>query len=559
MRKEISFLQESLSEISRNAALRLKDQINFALEQFTERELIAFFKAAISSLCADLADETQDQMKKELLRQSDFFCDLRIDERLRLLVVIKEVLFETLSALNIYTSPTAKRISELIDDNTLELAYTYEIELMKPETAGETVTDEIADELYKTRKRLEKQKNFITSLLENSPDAIALLDAKRRVTLWNDAAKELIGYRQTQIIGKSLEKLSAEDSDLRSILREAEKKGKVLGSELSIKTQEGKLLPVSVSVSTIDNAGEKEANFVVVMRDASELRKMRDRIIDAEKLSAMAKIAGAVAHEVRNPLNSLILNLDLLDDELGELLGTARPERLITQIDVLREEIEKLNEIVTNYLSLSRLTKIDFKLCSLQEVLDDALSRAKLASEIPSLRHLRRRIHFKRLYHTEADTRTDAEKPELADSDGLEIKSDAATVALQRVALLRTPVYAMLDERQFARVLSNLFQNAMEAIAATEKKRAGEISVDVYAEGATAVVEISDTGEGIAEENMSSLFTPFYSTKSGGTGLGLYIVREIVLSHRGEIEIKSRTDGAGALARITLPLAEKQF
>lgn len=501
-------------EISRKAVLLMKDQINFTLEKFSEKELRDFFKSAIGDLLGDLESDTTDKMKRGLRESADFFSELRIDERLRLLIVIKEVLFETLSSLNIYTSPTAKRISELIDENILELSYHYEIEMMKSETGDVVVADEIADELYKTRKKLEKQKNFITSLLENSPDAITLLDAKRRVTLWNDAAKELIGYRQTQIIGKSLEKISAEDSDLRSVLREAEKKGKVLGSELSIKTQDGRLLPVSVSVSTIDNAAEKEANFVVVMRDASELRKMRDRAIDAEKLSAMAKIAGAVAHEVRNPLNSLILNLDLLEDEIT----TEKTERLENQLKIFREEIEKLNEIVTNYLSLSRLTKIEFKTFAIREVVHDAVRRAKAAAELSQ-----KKVHFK---------------------FPLGMSGEQAD-----------EIFVMLDERQFARVLLNLFQNALDALSAAPKPK--EIEVLIFQEANLAVIEIRDTGEGLAEENFEKLFTPFYSTKSGGTGLGLYIVREIILSHRGDIELKNRTDRRGALVRITLPLAEK--
>ncbi|KER10529.1 MAG: hypothetical protein HY22_04845 [[Candidatus Thermochlorobacteriaceae] bacterium GBChlB] len=517
LRKEIIILQESIPDLAREAALQMNDasgvyQMNFSLEQFTEKELRDFFKTALTDICNDLADETTDKLKKHLLRMNDFLSDLRIDERLRLLLALKTVLLQKLATLNVYANATAIKISQLIDDCMLEVAYNYEIELMKSETTDMLVADEIADELYKTRKKLEKQKRFITSLIENSPDAITLLDAKRRVALWNQAATELLGYRQVQIVGKSLDKITAQEGDLRSVLREAEKKGKLFGAELSLKTQDDRPLPVSVSVSTIDVSSEKEPRFVVVMRDASELRQMRDQVIDAERLSAMAKIAGAVAHEVRNPLNSLILNLDLLEDDL---LPDA-DKRTRKQLSVFREEIEKLNDIVTNYLSLSRLNKSDFLVTNVREVLDTAIERMQT-----NLALMERHVKFRKLY---------------AENVG--------------------ELYALIDHRQFSRVLTNLFQNGIEAASQPEKKHI-ELEVAIFQESTSAVIEVRDNGDGIADDALEKLFTPFYSTKSGGTGLGLYIVREIIASHRGDIEIRNRSDKRGAVARITLPLCEK--
>ncbi|MCS7013908.1 MAG: ATP-binding protein [Chloroherpetonaceae bacterium] len=514
MRREVAILQDSISDLAREAVLMLSDptgayQINFSLETFTEKELRDFFKTAIADLCSDLAEESTDKLKKYLVRASDFLSELRIDERLRLLLAMKKVLLQKLASLTIYTTPTAIRISQIIDDCILEVAYHYEIELMKSETSDMLVADEIADELYRTRKKLEKQKHFITSLIENSPDAITLLDSRRRVTLWNKAATELLGYKQVQIVGKSLDKITVAEGDLRSILRESEKKGKLFGAELTLKTQDDRLLPVSISVSTIDTTSEKEPHFVVVIRDASELRQMRDQVIDAERLSAMAKIAGAVAHEVRNPLNSLSLNLDLLEDEL-DLHASPKIQK---QLLILREEIAKLNDIVSNYLSLSRLNKTDFVLTNIRNLIDVCIDKAEANFLL-----MKKPVKFKRLY-----------------SDSLQL-------------------FAMIDERQFSRVLVNLFQNALEACS---ENTVCEIEVAIGQENSLAVIEVRDNGDGLSDDALEKLFTPFYSTKSGGTGLGLYIVREIVEAHHGDIEIKNRTDRHGAVARVTLPLVEK--
>lgn len=356
------------------------------------------------------------------------------------------------------------------------------------------------------------KKKFINSLLENSPDAIALLDARRRIVMWNASASELFGYKQAQLLGKALEKLAVEESLIRSVLKEAEKKGKVFGAELPMTTQDQQQLPVSMSVSEIESASEKEANFLVVMRDASELRKMRDKVIDAERLSAMAKIAGAVAHEVRNPLNSIMLNLDLLEDELP----TRASERLTKQLAIFREEIEKLNAIVTNYLSLSRLTKSDFKIKPLQSVLDNAIERYRQSA-------------------TE------------------QLNADGKSLIIRKHYNADKIISAMIDENQFSRVLLNLIQNAIDA---SYREKNIEIEVMLSERENSAVIEIHDNGDGIPEDIREKLFTPFFSTKSGGTGLGLYIVREILETHRGEIDLRNRPTGKGAVVRLTLPLAE---
>lgn len=512
MRKEIQILQETAADLAREATALLNDQINFSLEKFTEKELRDFFKILIHEICLDLSEEVFERTRKALLKQSEFLQDLRVDERLRLILTLKKVLLKSLASMNVYTSSTALRISELIDETLMEVAYNYEIEAMKSETSDELVADEIADELYKTRRKLERQKRFINSLLENSPDAIALLDARRKIVMWNSAASDLFGYKQAQLLGKALEKLAVDESLIRSVLKEAEKKGKVFGVELPMMTRDQQQLPVSISVSEIESASEKEANFLVVMRDASELRKMRDKVIDAERLSAMAKIAGAVAHEVRNPLNSIMLNLDLLEDELP----TRASERLTKQLAIFREEIEKLNAIVTNYLSLSRLTKSDFKIKSLQTVLDNAIERYRQSA-------------------TE------------------QLAEDGKTLIIHKRYDTPKTISVMIDENQFSRVLLNLIQNAVEA---AYKEKLIEIEIACLEKENNVVIEIHDNGDGIAEETREKLFTPFFSTKSGGTGLGLYIVREILETHRGEIDLRNRPTGKGAVVRLTLPLAD---
>ncbi|MDX2127538.1 MAG: ATP-binding protein [Chloroherpetonaceae bacterium] len=508
MRREITLLKDSLSELTREAVLLLGGSINYTLENFSEKELRDFYKHIFTELIADLEEETNQYLKKCLIKNRDFLEDLRIDERIKLLLVAKKTLLQKLSSAPFFAGASATRITTMLEESLVEIAYDYEIEIMKSETADMLVADEIADELYKTRKKLEQQKRFITSLLENSPDAIALLDSKRRVRLWNASAAELIGYKPVMLLGKSLEKLTVHDGDFRAMMREADKKGKLFGVELTLRRADESIIPASLSVSIIDAESEKEPAYVLVIRDASEIRQMRDRVIDAERLSAMAKIAGAVAHEVRNPLNSLTLNLDLLEDSLPEQLN----DKAKKQLYIFREEIEKLSAIVSNYLSLSKLSKIEFKPTLIFPFLNQTIQKFNEDREIGT--------GLIKLISTEPPKN----------------------------------LYANLDLHQFTRALTNLFQNALEATHYETGVYDELHPIVLFREEDEGLrIEISDTGDGIPSEFQEKLFTPFYSTKTGGTGLGLYIVREIIQAHRGEIEIKNKSNGKGAIASIIIP------
>jgi signal transduction histidine kinase len=215
-------------------------------------------------------------------------------------------------------------------------------------------------------------------------------------------------------------------------------------------------------------------------------------------------MAAQIAHEVRNPLASIGLNAELLGDEIVDRGEEAR--RLVTSII---GEVDRLTEITETYLRFARLPR-------------PKLERESLGAIVGSVVELSR--------------------GELAQA-GVELTVDVAP-GLPDVAA---------DEAQLRQALINLIRNAREALSASAERRLA-ISVREVASGRIAVA-VRDSGPGIAAANLGKIFDPLFSTKEGGTGLGLALVQQIVVDHGGQVDVASAAD-AGTTFTLTLPVAD---
>jgi signal transduction histidine kinase len=255
-------------------------------------------------------------------------------------------------------------------------------------------------------------------------------------------------------------------------------------------------------------AGREGARpLLVLLQDLSEVHTIRRRLIETEKLSAMAKIAGSIAHEFRNPLNSLFLSADLLEDELGG--GDQASESVTATLGAVREEIERLNQIITHYLALSKIGGTE------RETLD--LTRVVAAFV--------------------------AEQRERAQGRGV-------TLALQGSG---APCVVKADRHQLRRVLLNLLENALDALEAGAEGRRGpgRVALSVRPGRSDVRLVVRDNGPGLPASVREKPFEPFCSTKPRGAGLGLYLVHEIVSAHGGTIAL---LDAAGGGTRVVVRL-----
>ena len=220
----------------------------------------------------------------------------------------------------------------------------------------------------------------------------------------------------------------------------------------------------------------------------------------------LGRQAGAVSHEIRNPLTAIFLQTDILEDEVQQSDGGDRTQ-VLRSLQVIKEEVSRLHELVQQYLSLARLSNLQREPVGLSAYLQAFC----------------------------------CEMQDQLGSRGIELKL-AVSDNLGHVAL---------HANSFRRVLLNLITNAVEAMPT-----GGVMTLTAQAAVETVQLHIRDTGCGIPPEQMALLFSPLHTTKPEGTGLGLYLAREIITAHEGEIAVASEPSG-GTTFTLTLPRLPK--
>jgi len=237
-------------------------------------------------------------------------------------------------------------------------------------------------------------------------------------------------------------------------------------------------------------------------RMVAGVARAQSRAVANERLAAIGKMAAHVTHEIRNPLSSIGLNIELLEEELAK---ASVPGEAKSLLDAITREVERLGHLSEEYLRVARLP-------SPRMEADDAATA------------VREVVVFARP----------------------EIERAGCTVTFDARANLPP---ALFDESQLRQALLNLLRNAREAMPS-----GGAIDVRVGAEGMSVFIDVDDRGGGIPEDIRARVFDPFFSTKGEGTGLGLAITRQIVEAHGGTIACDPR-DGGGTRFRISLPIA----
>lgn len=345
--------------------------------------------------------------------------------------------------------------------------------------------------------------DLLAEILAQLTEGVATLAETGAVTSWNPRAASLTGYTLPQINTVGLAQVFDQPQGLEHLIQEAKAGTPTLGIRLMLKRADGGLVPVDVRCSPLRHLGGTPGRVVVVIRDLSDLEILQDRLLQSERLSILGRLAGALSHEIRNPLAAIFLHADILEDELQQP-GSGDRVQLLRSLAAIKEEVSRLHDLVQQYLSLARLPELR------REPLDLGA--------------------YLKAFCQEMQERLEARGISLR----LEGIGNVGWVALHR--------------NSFRRVLLNLFNNALEAMP-----QGGSLTLRAGCTADRICLAVSDTGRGIPAEQVPLLFSPFHSTKPEGTGLGLYLAREIVAAHQGEITVTS-APGVGTTFTVLLPL-----
>ncbi len=350
--------------------------------------------------------------------------------------------------------------------------------------------------------RLIREKGFLEKVFEALQEGVIVLDPDGDVVFVNRAVGEFFGVSPARAAGMSLGAM-VPGLDWETLGRS----GHSVRRDMEVFYPERRCLNFYLSPIDEDNDATGNPGFVMLVRDVTRTRAEAAATLESERLNALTLLAAGVAHEIGNPLNSLDIHLQLLGRKFRKLPpGDRKP--LEENLATARAEISRLDGILKQFLHAVRPTIPRRERKDLNVLLQETLALLQ---------------------------------PELA-----------ARQIETRLSLADGLPPALIDATQFGQAFYNLIRNASQAVPA----EGGVITVGTECNDYEYRISISDNGCGISPEMMGALFEPYHTTKSGGSGLGLLIVRRIVREHGGEISVESK-EGWGTRVDIHLPRAER--
>jgi len=375
--------------------------------------------------------------------------------------------------------------------------------------------------------RTVRERDFIARIFEALTEGILVVDADLRVSMVNAAARRILRLPpKRRVTGESLLDF-LKPSPLREIVEAfVRDPGPIQNQEVELGARLRRIYNVHLLPIGETESGRPPDATALILQDLTPAHEKQARTAQAEKIASLANLTVGVAHEIKNPLNSLSIHAQLLDRIARDLVprdgGVARTKppsrksmkRIVQSCAAIQEEVDRLRQCVDDFIEAARPHKPVLVLNDLNRFVESVVRMADLELE---------------------------------------------ALGIQIEMLLEPDLPAILaDERLIQSALRNLLRNAVEAIEAARRPAdQRRVTLRTWAVDESVMLEIADTGCGIAREDMPKIFEPYFTTKFDGSGLGLMAVVRIVRDHNGEISVKSE-EGAGTTFTVELPVATRR-
>jgi signal transduction histidine kinase len=348
-----------------------------------------------------------------------------------------------------------------------------------------------------TKEIFSALKDNVDQIMANLQDGLMLFTRDYRVVLVSASVERFLGRPRRELLGRTAKEIFSAATPLPALVLEAFQLKRPI-SQREIETPDGKR--VQISLDFIQEGGT-QIGALLTLRDTESVRRIEDEIETSRRLSASGRLTRGVAHEVKNPINAIVLHLQLLQNKLHQIDPDTR-----RHMDIIGSEIHRLDRVVQILVDFTRPQSLHLEETDLRRVVEEVIL--------------------------------------LAGPDA----------AQHGVNLLRKfpsqPLMVKVDTDFMKQAILNVVLNGVQAMP-----QGGALTISLRREDDEVVTEIRDQGAGIPAEVQDKIFELYFTTKTGGSGIGLAQTYQILQWHYGSVDFAS-TEGEGAIFRLHLPLVE---
>ncbi len=365
--------------------------------------------------------------------------------------------------------------------------------------AVNTKIDRLGRQIRDVKQVFTTLKGNLEQVLGSLQEGVVLFTRENHVVMVSAAAERFLGRQRDEMLGRPVEQIFTDATKLGQIVLDSFALHQTI-PQREIELEDGRR--IQIALEFIAERGER-IGALLTMRDAESVRLLENELEVSQRMAAIGRLTSGVAHEVKNPINAIVVHLELLREKMRAPNGDSS-----RHLDIIGKEIQRLDRVVKILVDFNRPIEMRFSSFDLRRLVEDVTTLAA----------------------------PDAER------NGVKIDANLGTEAL--------PVKA--DSDLLKQALLNVVLNGVQAM-----ENGGSLELVARREDGSPTIEVRDQGKGIPTDIRDKVFNLFFTTKQAGTGIGLAISYRILQMHGGSLSFKS-AEGAGTVFRLTLPPATRQ-
>ncbi|HVZ16483.1 MAG TPA: ATP-binding protein [Terriglobales bacterium] len=448
-----------------------------------QRNGVPFGEVRVSLQTLFLKNELQPQFNRALT-----FAAISIVVSFLLAAALSNVALRPLEAISARLDRmTAGEIDVPVDEKKPEGADEYK--------AVNTKIDKLGRQMRDVKEVFSALKENLDQIMANLQDGLMLFTRDSRAVLVSASAERFLGKPRNLMLGQTVDEIFSDASTLsRIVLNSFHMREPLNAIEVETETQRR----IELSLDFIEERGERIGALLTV-RDAESVQKIEDEIELSRRLAAIGRLTSGVAHEVKNPINAIVLHLEVLNEKLPDLNPDAK-----RHVDVISSEIRRLDRVVQTLVDFSRPVELRLSEVDLRRTLEDVVLLA-----LPQANEL-----------------------------GIKLVRDIPA----------EPLSVRIDSDLIKQAVLNVVLNGIQAM----NGKTGTLTLQAYRDNGTVTVDVKDEGGGIPPSVRDKIFNLYFTTKKGGSGIGLAMTYRVMQLHNGSVEFDSH-DGLGTTFHLRLP------